>query len=472
MNVARSILVALVFVLAACGRKDDTLPPIGQLLLYVDTDAPLPAAPGDRLGPSDPSPLFDRVRVEVYRAGENAPCDGCTHEFEVDRTVVGEGRASIGITTPPGVSGYRARVRLFRAAFVELGEPRPDATIESVVALPEAAEEGITPVTVVLMTATLAHPIGTLDAPAPATAGASRPLGTWAGAQRVPCANAPHDGEVCIPGGAYWMGNPRLGSVVVPGDAVVLRIASLAPFFLDAKEATVGAFRAAGVAAQSDPLPYSTDQRPRPPVHCTWTAAPGNDEELPVTCLSWQRARAFCRARGADLPSEAQFQYAASGLTGATYVWGDDDPTCDDAVYDRAQIYQPDTKCPGDGVGVAGTGARDRLVLPTGTVLDLAGNVSEHALDTWNFANEPCWGTGVFIDPVCTQPSANPGIMHASSVHSVVGGSFVATSFFVAAAVRMPDPFSPDVPSMGPEGGNADIGIGSTGFRCARADVP
>jgi hypothetical protein len=25
---------------------------------------------------------------------------------------------------------------------------------------------------------------------------------------------------------------------------------------------------------------------------------------------------------------------------------------------------------------------------------------------------------------------------------------------------------------MGPEGGNADIGIGSTGFRCARADVP
>src|SRR5262245_53102122 len=34
-------------------------PPRGQLLFYVTTDAPLPPAPGARLDPNEPVPLFD-----------------------------------------------------------------------------------------------------------------------------------------------------------------------------------------------------------------------------------------------------------------------------------------------------------------------------------------------------------------------------------------------------------------------------
>jgi formylglycine-generating enzyme required for sulfatase activity len=464
VNTAMFALAVLAELVACAGETAPMLPPVGQLLLYVDTDAPLPPPPGTVLAANDPPALFDRVRIEVFRPGETSPCGDCVHEFDLDRDLVGGGRASVGITTPPRISGYVARVRLFKAAFVELGQPRPDVTIDASVTLPTTDDEGIKPVTVFMRT----DDVGKKLAREPelgVTPGGR--VGTWPGARRVPCSGQPMPGEVCIPGGAFWMGNPQARVYHVQGDEVVMRLVVLSPFFLDTTEAIVSSFRAAGVAKYDDPMLYSfNDPDPNTRVRCTYTTAVASYESLPVNCVSYDTARAYCNARGADLPTEAQYQYAAGGLAGNLYPWGDDAPVCGDAVYARVRGALPPLDwCPGAWVLPPGNGARDRLVLEGGTVVDLAGNLSEYARDRWNLQTEACWRPGILRDPLCDTPSADTA---TRSSHTVVGGSFVDQAARLAAPFRQPTIAFDKAQASGTAGGAYILSVTNTGFRCSR----
>lgn len=468
---SRAVAPLVVVALASCGRHEaETLPPYGQLVVYIDTDAPLPAAPGESLGPDDPTPLFDRLRVEVIRPGESTPCSDCTHEFDVDRTLFAARRASIGITPPVGASGYLVRARLFRAAHVDLGEPRREAALDTTAKMPPIAPEGITAVTIVLRTDDVARPVGSLASPvAPADGAPSTTLvGSWPGARRVPCAGPAVDGEVCVPGGAYWMGNPLARLATMPGDKMTLRLVTLSPFFLDLREVVVGEFRASGLAKTADPIRYDpTNGQGGQIVRCTYVDAPGDNDQLPVTCLSWERAEQFCEQRGGALPTEAQYQYVASAFASQLFPWGDDLPGCSDAVYARARNFtNPDLRCAGAWVEPAGSGRRDRLAIAGKEILDLAGNVAEHVRDVWNLSTESCWGTGLFHDPVCNAPSADP---LANGSHTRVGGSFLDYAGALAATVRRPYvDFSKVVPRSVATELNIAAALTQTGFRCAR----
>jgi formylglycine-generating enzyme required for sulfatase activity len=173
--------------------------------------------------------------------------------------------------------------------------------------------------------------------------------------------------------------------------------------------------------------------------------------------MNWSSARAVCAAVGAQLPSEAQLEYVESGLGRHAFVWGDDLPTCEDAVFGRTgygQFASDTAPCkpdvPPGGTRDVGSGARDRLVLETGTLLDLAGNVGEFARDDWNRHDEPCWtAPGVYRDPVCSGKSAIDGASHATR-----GGDWVVTRgqlTRISRASASPSLLSPEL-----------------GFRCSR----
>jgi len=90
---------------------------------------------------------------------------------------------------------------------------------------------------------------------------------------------------------------------------------------------------------------------------------PGYDNH-PVTETTWAGALAYCRWRGARLPTEVEWEAAARGTEGRTFPWGETMPTTDLAVINRQS---------GDILPV---GSRPRGATPEG-LLDMAGSLLE-----------------------------------------------------------------------------------------------
>jgi formylglycine-generating enzyme required for sulfatase activity len=339
--------------------------------------------------------------------------------------------------------------------------------IDTTAALPVTEDGVILERAVFLATDTVGVPIGSPGAPvetADLPDGPSQ-VGTWPGAARVPCGGEAVPGRVCVPGGAFWMGNAKVTGEGQGDAADRLRLVVVSPYYLDSTEVTVGRVRAAGVVPD---YAYSGGTNGfNFKDFCTYTPDPTGKEDVPINCMSWPNARAFCQAQGGDLSTEAQFEYAASAFQGRLYVWGEDDPTCEDAVLGRsgwgllAAFNSPCKPAQGPGgplvVGSLATPARrDRLDLESGTLHDLVGNMCEFSLDMWNRQEEPCWSSpGVYEDPVCETESPADG-----PKHTYRGGCWDLIARLATSATRFGIQDS------------ATTGLIGLGFRCAYPAAP
>lgn len=396
--------------LAACESLDNPkLPPEGQIVLYVDTDAVVPLAPNEAPSETIPAPVFDRLRIEMFEPGIDGPCKDCTREFAVDRRMFASKAASVGLVPRVGVTGYRARVTLYRTFRSELAGPRAASSLVSVITLPAIAAEGIVSAHVVLKTDDLGSPQGSLDAPIAHVSGPppASLVDTWAKELRVTCPEAPREGEVCVPGGAYWYGDL---TSTLPTEQLV----ALSPFYLDATEVTVKRLRASPLAQRAvENGDVKVKLAGGNAALCSYTDAPGAGEDLPLTCVRKTFAQKFCEEQGGRLPTEAEYVYVASGRVGSPFVWGTDLPQCADAIFGRSE----DTRLAAARICAAGrppgpatvaTGVRDVLVLRTGRIFDLNGNVAEWALDDYVDPTSACRGAVVARDPLCTATPALP----------------------------------------------------------------
>jgi formylglycine-generating enzyme required for sulfatase activity len=180
---------------------------------------------------------------------------------------------------------------------------------------------------------------------------------------------APHAGArdndmVPLPGGAFMMGRDD-----GPADERPAHRVTLQAFAIDRRPVTNAEFAAfldaIGTRNRSGQHLFDWDDedariRQR---QGRWRADPGY-ERHPVVEMTWFGARDYCRAHGKRLPTEAEREYAARGVEGRTYPWGNDPPSRTRAQYAAGWGKTRPVGSFPDGATPEG-------------VLDLAGNVHE-----------------------------------------------------------------------------------------------
>ena len=193
-------------------------------------------------------------------------------------------------------------------------------------------------------------------------------------------------------------------------------------YYIDTYEVTNVLYQACADAGVCDPPKQSSSN--------TRSKYYGNPEfdDYPVIYVNWQMAEAYCIWRGAELPTEAQWEKAARGTDGHTYPWGEGiDKTL--ANYNK---YMDDTTRVGsykDGISPYG-------------LYDMAGNVAEWVRD-WYLVNY-----------YLSSPLKNPFGPDTGQFHLLRGGSW--------------DDDSDDVRSTYRDRNVPLYAMVQFGFRCAR----
>jgi formylglycine-generating enzyme required for sulfatase activity len=275
--------------------------------------------------------------------------------------------------------------------------------------------------------------------------------------------------SIVVPGGKFIFGRRPGDSDDTPCGAGTLSCgtdeagvsASVSSFSLDKYEVTVGRFRnfvraftagwrpaagsgkhvhldgGAGLAGEAGWesswwLPSDWDQSLACDApYSTWTPLPGENEARPINCISWYEAYAFCIWDGGFLPTEAEWEYAASGGEERVFPWS---TPPSDATADATHA------CHLSCNATIQVGSK-----PTGNGrwghADLAGNVWEWTLD---------WYAETYADP-CDDCAEVRGAYD----RTMRGGYYSGEVRFLRAAFRGP---SPPV-----------VFGGAKGARCARA---
>jgi formylglycine-generating enzyme required for sulfatase activity len=226
-----------------------------------------------------------------------------------------------------------------------------------------------------------------------------------------------------IPAGPFQMGSINNDSDEEPIHTVILDA-----FYMDIYQVTNARYKEC-VHAGVCQAPSHTDSYTRNPYYGS-----SHYDNFPVLYVSWNNALAYCQWRGAQLPTEAEWEKAARGkLEGKFYPWGNEDPTCTLGANNGAQLKG----CiPNDTVAVGS-------FAPNGYGLyDMAGNVFEWVMD-WYDANY-----------YASSPENNPTGPSSGYYRVLRGGSFGNEAIYLQAAYRVK--------------GNPDFRSYAVGFRCSR----
>lgn len=265
--------------------------------------------------------------------------------------------------------------------------------------------------------------------------------------------------QIEVPARSYPMGtddDPDRGDDEQPEHAAIIN-----KFLLDKYEVTVGRFRAFAQAFDGSPPPSGAGELPGRPgsgwlpdfnaslppsrdalldqVNCdpkyqSWTTSAGARESLPMNCVDWYVALAFCLWDGERLPTEAEWEDAAkNGPADTRFPWGSSgaDPTLNATM-----------GCLGDGA--AGCSPSD--LLPAGSRpsgadylghLDLAGSLCEWCLDAYN----PTYYKSAGSCSNCANLTGSSKILR--------GGDFTSTQSLVRATKRAYQTPSTTIPYVG-----------------------
>jgi formylglycine-generating enzyme required for sulfatase activity len=172
------------------------------------------------------------------------------------------------------------------------------------------------------------------------------------------------DGMLRIPGGEFVMGYE--GPLAAEPNEKPAHAVKIAPFWIDRTEVTVEDMRACidrgSCTARLGSGPTCTMGR--------------LERKVPINCVPWTAADAYCRAVGKRLPSEAEWELAAGGGQEARFPWGSTPPSC--AVAVTLVSNSSGVSCSVRGPAPVGTHPRGASSFG---LEDMAGNVEEWVAD-------------------------------------------------------------------------------------------
>jgi len=242
------------------------------------------------------------------------------------------------------------------------------------------------------------------------------------------CVPACPDGEVYVPAPppeGFWLGRGEPGAADQRHRVILTQ-----PFCMDATEVTVAAYRDC-VEHRGCPLPRLGDVNS----NYRW---PDRDRH-PVNMVALDDALAYCGSVDKDLPTEAEWVWAAGHGDGRRYPWGDEAPTCDNGRADFTPGGAPKSDpagnvgCHGGGTSPVGAHAAGKSAWPSGDLYDLGGNVWE-----WTRDCSAPFPARTVVDP---RPVAHPRLAGECYVFVLLGGGWNRSAVALeidwrAAAVR------------------------------------
>jgi len=129
---------------------------------------------------------------------------------------------------------------------------------------------------------------------------------------------------VLFEGGCFTMGSRERD-----GTQQSFRKVCLDSFEIDQHEVTVAEYQKCVEQKKCNP--------PLERVSCNWKNPTKSNH--PINCINWFDARTYCIWKEKELPSEAQWEYAAGGKYGFEYPWGNIKPDCTKAVAVELEGY-------------------------------------------------------------------------------------------------------------------------------------
>ncbi len=358
--------------------------------------------------------------------------------------LVGVGLAAVAIIAVGAILLLRGRNGL------TVVEPPVTITVETVSTM---KSEFIT--VTVEASATAAPIVAATQTPTPTPAATEQPTATATPANwRVAVLpGGVGSGQVLVPAGAFMMGADDEDSDT---DEDPIHEVRLDAFWLDVTEVTnvqYAAFAADTGFVTADELDgegytvlTDTFENVR---GANWRHPRGPEsdiigqDDLPVTLVSYDDARAYCTWAGGRLPTEAEWEYAARGPSAPLYPWGD--------VFSEQRVNACDRNCPmrwaddsfNDGYTFAAAVATFGGGVSWVGAEDMAGNVWEWTADWYD---EDYYGASPVDNP--TGPSGSVD----EDGKSVRGGAWSSTKQGVRSTTRV---------SVGAWRGHFDVG-----FRC------
>lgn len=230
---------------------------------------------------------------------------------------------------------------------------------------------------------------------------------------------------VFIPPGTYMRGRPyRLRYRKRLRNAPQQRI-HVSGFCMDTKEVTVGDYRECVEKGFCIAIPWLRRWRWKKKRYRGKTVTQVLPADQPMRYVRWQDAQLYCRWAHKRLPTEAEWEWAARGLEGWSYPWGNQRPNCRRAISRSCRTRGP---LPANEKRKVGSN-------PFG-VVDLSGNVAEWVRDCYDpkgyLKARRSKNLGVVNDPLFDEIPCKQRVIR--------GGSFRHRKSLLRSYVRMKRP--------------------------------